>query len=76
MPFHGRIGEIATLCACTKKKIDEIVMITISLTSAMPSTRAEISTSKYARQTTSATPINASQSQFTPHPYCPSLTCA
>ena len=48
-------------------------MMTISLISATPSTRAEISTSKYARQTTSATPISASQSQLTCQPYCSQL---
>ena len=52
-------------------------MMTISLISATPSTRAEISTSKYARQTTSATPISASQSQLTWMPaYCSHFCCA
>ena len=52
-------------------------MITISLIRATPSTRADISTSKYARQTTSATPISANQSQLTCVPeYCSHLACA
>ena len=51
-------------------------MMRISLISATPSTRAEISTSKYARQTTRATPISAIQSQLTCQSYCSSLACA